>query len=230
MLGVIALGFGKSFFLRPWFSDTPLPTYLVVHGLVLTAWYLLFLVQAIFVSTGRSYLHRKLGIVGVLLAAGVVITSAVVHLNVIPRREALGHITNAAELSRNVDFVLGGLSSLIPFVVLIGFAVVLRRDAAVHKRLMYWALVWTLGPAFTDNRPLGQVLDSLVVPYLPFFPADLFWFAALMAYDWKEARRIDVMTYLGFFSLAFYFFFVTEWIVGVESLQEWLRAYVRASG
>jgi hypothetical protein len=226
MLVVIALGFGKSFYLRPAFTDRPLPTYLVVHGLVMTAWYLLFLVQASLASIGRTDLHRRLGIAGVLLAVGVVVTATQAQLGFIPRWQAAGLIATPEDMAFSVGFVLAGLVGHIPFVALLALAVLLRRQAATHKRLMYWAVVWTLGPAFTNNRPLGQMLDPLVAGVLPFFPADLFWFAALLVYDWKTLRRIHPATWIGFLLLAFYFLFVTEWLIGIAALQDALLAYV----
>lgn len=230
MLIVVALGFGRSFYLRPLFADEPLPTYLLVHGAVMTAWYLLFLAQASLVEIGRRDLHRKLGLAGVALAVGVVVTGTIVHLNFIPRNRALGFISSPEDLSSAIGFVLAGISSLVPFAVLIVLAVWLRRKAAIHKRLMFWAMVWTLGPAFTNNRPLGQVLDSLVAPYLPFFPADLFWLAAMMAYDWKTLRRIHPATYVTFIALAFWFIVITKWIVDNGVLQDWLSVHVRSAG
>ena len=226
MLVVIALGFGKSFFLRPAFNDKPLPLYLLIHGATMTVWYLLFLTQAALIGAHRIRLHRQLGIAGVALAAAVVVTGVVVQLNVIPRLQASGEIATPEDLSRFVGFVLSGLSTLLAFAVLIGLAVFWRRNAGVHKRLMFWAVVWTLGPAFTNNRPLGAFLDPLVAPVLPFFPADLLWFVALLAYDWKTARRIHPATWLGFLGLAIFFLFVTDWIVGIGALQDWLKASV----
>lgn len=228
MLIVIALGFGKSFYLRPAFTDSPLPGYLIVHGVVMTVWYLLFLVQASLVNIGRRDLHRKLGIASIVLAVGVVVTGVIVHLNRISRNQALGFISSPEDFSRVIGFSLEGLGSLIPFAILIILAVLLRRNAATHKRLMFWAMVWALGPAFTNTRPLGQVLDSLVVPYLPYFPADLFWLAALLAYDWKVLRSIHPATYITFLALAFWYLVITGWIVDNNTLQEWLTAYVQA--
>jgi len=230
MLVAIALGFGKSFYLRSVFTDRPLPMHLIVHGVIMTAWYLLFLAQATLVNIERRDLHRKLGIAGIVLAVGVVVTGTLVNLELIPRRQALGQLSSPEELSGAIGFVLAGLGGVLPFVALIALAVWLRRKPAVHKRLMFWAFVWTIGPAFTDVRPLGKVLDSLVAPYLPFFPADLFWLAALMAYDWKTLRRIHPATYIPFLALAFWFIVVTGLFVESSSLQDWLRAYVQAHG
>jgi hypothetical protein len=223
MLLAIAMGFGKSFFLRPMFNSKPLPLYLMLHGITMTAWFLLFLVQASLVSARRVDLHRKLGVAGLLLAAGVVITGVVVNLNVIPRMLELGQISRPEE---GVHFALSSLSGLLPFAVLVLLAVGLRRNTGVHKRLMFWSFVWVLGPAFTNTRPLGQFLDPLVAPYLPFFPADFIWLFLLMAYDWITERRIYPATYAVFVLLALFFLFATPWIAGNEILQGWLLAQV----
>jgi len=73
------------------------------------------------------------------------------------------------------------------------------------------------------------VLDPLVAPVLRFFPADLLWLVALLVYDWKTARRIYPATSLGVLGLAFPFVFVTQWVVGIGALQEWLKASVITS-
>lgn len=230
MLAVVALGFGRSFFLRPLFIEEPLPLYLVAHGAVMTAWYLLFLAQAVLVQLGRTGLHRKLGIAGLGLAVAVVVSAVQVQLNIVPRRISAGTITGPEDLSLGVGFALASMSSLLPFVALIALAIWQRRKAAMHKRLMFWALVWTIGPAFAAGRPLGEALDPLVQPYLPFFPFDLIWFVALLAYDWKTKRRIHPVTWIGFLLLAFYALFIQEWIAGIPFLQDWLEAYLQAQG
>lgn len=230
MLAFIALGFGKSFYVRPMFNDTSLPAYLVVHGIIMTAWYLLFLVQATLMNIGRGDLHRRLGIAGIVLAVAVVVAGVNLNLNRIPRGQALGYISSPADLSLYIGLTLDSIGSLVPFAMLVALSILFRRRGAVHKRLMFWAMVWTIGPAFTDTRPLGQVLDSLVAPYLPYFPSDLFWLAALLAYDWKSQRRFHPATYLPFLLLAFWFFVATGWIVGNSTLQAWLMAYVQAHG
>lgn len=226
MLVVVALGFGRSFFLRPIYIPQPLPFYLVVHGIVMTAWFLLFLAQALLVSARRTDLHRKLGIAGLLVAAAIVVTGIMVNLNVASRMLARGEI---AQLKDGMPFALASLSSLIPFVILIVVAMRMRRRPQVHKRLMFWAAVWILGPAFTNTRPIGEVLDPLVAPHLPFFPADLFWLVALVAYDLVTARRIHSATAIPFVLLLAYFLVVTPLIAGSEVLQGWLLAFAQGS-
>ena len=226
MLVVIALGFGTSFFARPWLGSEPLPTYLVAHGIAMTAWYFLLLAQTGFAAAGRINLHRRFGMAGMALAVGVVITAVIVHLQLVPRRQAQGYISSPEDLHRIAGFALDGISSLIPFVILIVLAVLLRRRPAVHKRLMFWAFVWTLAPAFSDARPLGQFLDTLVVPLLPYFPTDFIWLAALLIYDWRTLRRIHPATYIPFILLAASLT-VAGWIAESATLRDLLLAYVQ---
>lgn len=225
MLVVVALGFSKSFYLRPLFSSKPLPSHLIAHGIAMTAWFLLFMVQATLVSAKRIDIHRSLGIVGVVLAAGVVITGVQVNLNLIPSALARGLISQPEE---GVEFALSSLSGLLPFVILVFLAILLRRRVDTHKRLMFWGCVVLLGPAFANTRPLGQVLDSLVAPHLPFFPSDFIWFFVLVAYDWKTQGRVHPATYITFALLTVFFIFATPWIAGNETLQDWLLAHVQS--
>ena len=223
MLVVIALGFGKSFYLRPAFSDTSLPTYLVVHGVLMSAWYLLFLTQVCLVNVGRRDLHRPLGVAGAVLAGAAAAAAIFVDLNIISHRRALGvDLSTPEALADAARFALASMSTVVVFALVVAVAVAMRRNVAIHKRLMFWAFVWSLGPAFTNTRPLGQVLDSWVAPYLPFFPADFIWLALLMAYDWKTERRIHPATYLGFASLAILFFVGEFWVANLEVLQRWI--------
>ena len=116
------------------------------------------------------------------------------------------------------------MSSLLAFTLLVALAVLWRSRPQVHKRLMFWSMVWMMGPAFTGTRPVGAFLDPLVAPWLPFFPADFIWLAALLVFDWKTLRRIHPVTWIGFLALALYFVFVNSWVAGNESLQHWLMA------
>ncbi len=226
MLIVLLLGFGKSFYLRPWFTDTPLPGYLLVHGMVMTAWYLLFLLQTCLIAANKRQLHQAMGIVGLILAVAVVVTGLYVDINIIPHKQSLGvDMSDAKMLNGYAWFTLASMSSVIIFAGIIAAALGWRRNAAIHKRLMFWAFVWTLGPAFTNSRPLGQVLDKLVTPYLPFFPADFIWLALLLAYDWKTLHRFHPASYLGFITLLLLFLAGEFGLARVEILQQWLINY-----
>ena len=61
-----------GFYLSYWskFSEAPFRQH--VHGLTATAWYLLVIVQPWLIHNKHPKYHRKLGIIGIFLAGGVV--------------------------------------------------------------------------------------------------------------------------------------------------------------
>src|SRR5687767_1474763 len=59
------VGFSRSFYHRV-FTE-PLPTHQIVHGVVYSAWVLLFLVQALLISIHRVRWHIRLGASSVFL-------------------------------------------------------------------------------------------------------------------------------------------------------------------
>src|SRR5881394_2328448 len=63
---------GRAFPGRP--LTPPIRTLIIIHGCLMTAWMLLAVAQPLLVGTNRKRLHMKLGVLGVVLAAGIVIT------------------------------------------------------------------------------------------------------------------------------------------------------------
>lgn len=220
-LAAAALGFGPSFYLRPFSEAAPLRPHVVVHGLVMTTWYLLLLAQVLLVARQRVDLHRRLGMLGVLLAVAVFATSLQVNLHIVGR-------ANAEQLPAFLGFATMGILGVLPFPLLVGLAVAWRRKPALHKRLMYWAFVLTIGPAFAASRPMGAWLDGLVAPALPFFPSDLIWAAALVVYDLRTLRRVHPATWLGFILLAAYLVVGLPWLGAMPAVGEFITALAGA--
>jgi hypothetical protein len=66
-----AISFGPSIVDQ---SRRNAPTLLVTaHGIILMAWLLLFLTQAALAATGRTSVHRSLGLLGPVLAVATII-------------------------------------------------------------------------------------------------------------------------------------------------------------
>ena len=51
---VVVIGFSPTFFLRANYASTPLPTYLIVHGVLFTTWIALFIAQTSLVAVRRG--------------------------------------------------------------------------------------------------------------------------------------------------------------------------------
>ncbi len=142
---VVFAGFSRSYYLKGWFDNEPLSLLLHVHGVIMTMWYALFVVQVALVAQRRVTLHRKLGWAGIVLAGLVVVVGTLVAGGL--ARRALLHNPNA----RGGPFLFGMLlfPVLTVFVILITIAVRWRRRPDYHKRLMTLAMLTVLGPAVT---------------------------------------------------------------------------------
>src|SRR3954466_16289371 len=76
VLITVFLGFSRTYFLKSYYGTPELSLLLHLHGLVFTSWVLLFLTQSPMVATGRTDLHRRLGVGGAVLAASLLIVVA----------------------------------------------------------------------------------------------------------------------------------------------------------
>src|SRR5690349_15090208 len=73
LLMVVLIGFGPTFYLRAQLGHhRPLPTILIVHGIILTGWFMLTVFQAWLMQTGRILWHRRTGYFAAGYAALVV--------------------------------------------------------------------------------------------------------------------------------------------------------------
>ena len=67
---IVLIGFARTYYLKGLFDTPPsIPSRLVhIHGVVMTAWVILFVTQIGLVATKRTKTHQKLGILGSFLA------------------------------------------------------------------------------------------------------------------------------------------------------------------
>jgi hypothetical protein len=183
---VVAVGFAPSFYLRglrPAHRAPGLPGYLIAHGVALSAWYLLFVVQTWLIATRHTRLHRTLGIAGVVLAALVFALSMTVVLRAPARDIAAG--ASVAEISL---MVIGDLGILMLFAVFVTLGTRYRRRRDIHGRLMTLAAVSIVAPAIARWPGAEAAMPlSVIVPQLSFC-------AALIAYDLTTRRRVHRAT------------------------------------
>src|ERR1700738_963593 len=73
LLGSVFLGFARSYYLAGMFH-APLPSVIIhVHGALFSRWILFLLAQTTLVASGRTDVHRRIGIAGFLLACLMVV-------------------------------------------------------------------------------------------------------------------------------------------------------------
>lgn len=151
---VVVLGFGPTYFYRPFTAPKDSLTTLVhLHGALMTTWIALFTTQVILVASGRTDLHRRVGRLGFVLLFLIII----VALPMIIVAAKLGGDHMPGPALPGLALVLGLLST---FVTLAGLGLHYRFRSDIHKRLMILAALAAMEAA-VSRLPLN-FLDSYV--------------------------------------------------------------------
>jgi len=136
ILGIVVVGFAPTFYLAPLFPDRPAAPerFFYVKGVVFSAWFLLMPVQCWLISSQRVAWHRALGIAGASIAVLVVISG--IWGALIAAGRPGGFIAVSVP---PLMFLVEPVFDMVTFASLVGLALIWRRDAAAHKRLMLLA-------------------------------------------------------------------------------------------
>jgi hypothetical protein len=138
---VIFAGFAPTYYLKGAFGAPPLSPLLHVHGLIFTSWIVLLIVQTRLIASRRTPLHRRLGVVGGLLAVAMLVVGTMAAIA--SARRGFTPPGGPPPLT----FLIIPLGDLLVFSVLVGTALYLRRQSQTHKRLMLLATLALLTPA-----------------------------------------------------------------------------------
>lgn len=182
----VFIGFSRSYYLKGWYGTPELSGLVHLHGLVFTSWILFFLVQTTLVASGRTYLHRRMGVGGAILAGLVLIVGTVVAITRV--KTGVSPLPGVPALS----FLAIPLFDMVVFAILVATALYLRRRLEAHKRLMTLSMIALLA------APIARLHFSFLPPGpLTFFGlADLF-VVALLIYDLTTRGKIHPATIWG---------------------------------
>lgn len=174
MTAVIVAGF--SFQLAMGRSTFASPVRVHAHAILFMGWVAIYLLQNVFVATGRMGLHRRLGWIAAvwllpLVISGFVVTVAMVRNGTVPF------------FFRPLQFLVFDPVAVLTFAGLTIAAILLRRRTEWHRRLHFCGMSMLLAPAFGRLLPL-----PLLQPWA--------WeaaFAATMLFPivgaWSDVRR-----------------------------------------
>ena len=193
----VFLGFARTFFLRRWFSSWAAlhaapEFFFVVHGLVIAAWFALFIAQVALVGSRRVRLHRQMGLFGTVEAIAVVILG--IWGSLIAARRPTGFIDVPVS---PLQFLVVPLSLLLLFSSFVILAILRRRDAQMHKRCMVLASL-SLVEAAVGRWPLAFLRSATLLPFLS--PLDLtvdLFLLPLVWWDLHSRRRLHPVTLWG---------------------------------
>jgi hypothetical protein len=178
-------GFAPTYYLRPYFNTTPLMPLLHLHGLVFTSWLTLFLIQTTLVAAHRTDIHRRLGILGGVIASLMIVigpTTAIIRAS-----QGATPVPGVSPLS----FLVVPLGDMLVFSILVGAGFYYRRRPDVHKRLMLLATISILAAAIA-RLPFAIMKAG---PPAFFGLTDLFVVACIL-YDLITLRRVHRATAL----------------------------------
>lgn len=182
---IVFVGFSRTYFLAGYFHAKPLPAPIVhVHAAAFTSWIVLLVIQASLPGSGRTDIHRRLGLVGLVLAPLVFLLGIAVATEMLTRLA-----WNAAIDARGIYAV--ALGEILGFGLPVFFAFQLRKHSAYHKRLILIGTIAMMTAGF-GRWPIHFLLHRPL-------PAMLCTFTLLLimiAYDLASMRRVHPATAL----------------------------------
>lgn len=145
MAVVIVAGF--SFQLAMGRSTFASPPLVHAHAIFFMGWVTIYVLQNVFVATGRMALHRRLGWIAAgwmvpMLVLGCLVTVAMVRRGQVPF------------FFRPLHFLVFDPLSLFAFAGLTTSAILLRRQTQWHRRLHFCGMSMLLGPGFGRLLPM----------------------------------------------------------------------------
>ena len=185
-LVVIFTGFARTYYLAGVFN-APLPNLLVhIHAVAFTLWIILFLAQISLVTAGRVDLHRRLGLLGFVLAIVMILLGTVTSSDRLARHMAQPGTDTVEEVRA---FYAVPLFDLVLFSTFGYFGYRNRVQPAVHKRLMWFATLSLLDAAF-DRWPVFDPYSLPIVNLICFTPLLLL----MIGYDWWSSGKVRLVT------------------------------------
>lgn len=164
----------------------------IIHGLFCFAWFCMLVSQTFYIRKGDYATHKKVGILGGCIAAGVVISTVYVFVVIF---ESWAETWFVAKANR---FFMAS------YAILILLAFIYKTKAVQHKRYIYLATLYMLGPIL--DRVAGKLdLDEIVFN-------SIVWnllFISLFVYDWITLRRIHPINWIG------YIWFCVVWVLAI---------------
>ncbi len=182
MLFVTFAGFAPSYYLMRFTAAPELAPIVHVHGLVFSAWMLLYAVQTGLVAGRNIALHRTIGYGAISLAVLVValgFTTAIVTA------------TPTAIPGRIAPPIIFPFFAVGTFGLLCAAAIALRARPQHHKRLMMLA---TLSLVVTPGARIGRMIGAALPPPIVGMAITDLFIVALVLFDLKTRGRLHPAT------------------------------------
>lgn len=178
----------------------------IAHGLAMTFWMVLFVLQTILIVNNSFRIHMSLGIFGIALAAFILVVSpwtAIQATRLEPDAMLYG-------LHRK-QFLIVPLTDMLKFGPFVITALLNRRRPEIHRPMMMLATLSVIAAATgripaLNNIYASTVWDRLVGPYVPM----LVFGAAFLVVKTILTKKFDRWFTIGFAALAAFSFLIWQ--------------------
>jgi hypothetical protein len=218
LLVLMLLGFQQFYLHGRAFPNRPITpeirTLVITHGVALSLWVMLLIVQPVLVVNRKYRLHMMLGILGAALATCIVILGVMLSIEwtrIDPSRMAPWFMT--AKKFMAIPFI----STLI-FAGFVATGILNRRRPEIHRPVMLLATLTVISAA-TDRIPAIISLFARTIwgtTFGPFF-VPLFVGALLLIIKWSLTRSFDRYLAAGWAALVV----ADAGIIGLARTQTW---------
>jgi len=152
---VVFGGFAPTYFLRSFAAvatypsgaavSRSLPLLIHAHAIVSTSWLLLLVVQTTLVAAGRTDVHRRLGVAGVVIATILIVLGLMTAI-----KGARDGWNPGGPFADSHGFLVVTVGDILLFASFVGAGFLFRHNREAHKRLMILGtLAGLMWPAIT---------------------------------------------------------------------------------
>jgi hypothetical protein len=177
---------GQAFPGRP--LTPPIRTLLITHGVLMTAWILLAVVQPLLVASRNKRLHMKLGVFASLLAVGIVVVG---YLTAIQATRVNPPDLKLFGLNQR-QFLTVPLMGVVTFAMFVSVGIWKRRRPEIHRPMMFMASLSVVAAAMGRMPALNNwYAGTWLERWFSAFLTTVILGAVLLAIKCALERRFD---------------------------------------
>jgi hypothetical protein len=199
---VMLLGFQQFYLHGRGYPDRPLAppirTLIISHGVAMSAWVLLLLVQALLIVNGKHRVHMMIGKIGAVLAACIFILGFRLGIEVVKVSPPEVRPWNLPYK----QFMAVPIISIVIFAAFVAAGIWYRRRPEVHRSMMLLATLAVISAAADRIGPLGDLYRHTIwgTIFGPFFSM-LVLGAVLLVAKWVLTGSLDRYYAMGWAAL-----------------------------